>query len=177
MNKNGDLMKNVLSLIIAVFGVALIFFAGYQLYSSAGSQAEDNARDMLGAFEKKIELIPNNGKLIVLGRELKGWFMIGWAAGENTKPGMCGVDSCLCVCEGEIRDSNSKLPGALACQENGFCREFESDSVQVLEVYATAPILIKKDFINFDSNEPREFQIAKTSDGDIIVSTPRKENS
>ena len=54
-SKRGDLLNNVLGLLIAVIGIGLLVFAVVKLYGVTVNQEEENAKNILNVIEGKIK--------------------------------------------------------------------------------------------------------------------------
>ena len=116
MDKKGDLVKNVLALVIAVIGLGLIIIAAVKLYNLNKDQEFENAKKLVDGLIGKINNLKEGeiGRPIVRGVE--GWSLVGWGKDDKSRPDKCFFDSCICVCRlGENGLRNS-------CQETGICR-------------------------------------------------------
>jgi len=119
-NKRGDLLKNVLALIIAVVGIGLIIFAAVKLYRVTIEQDSENAKKLLSAIEGKIKNLKDGevGRFPVRG--INEWIFIGWDKDEKERPEKCFFDSCICVCKGNGKDAKDSCQG-----KDGFCRKID----------------------------------------------------
>ena len=126
-NKRGILLDNVLGLIIAAIGIGLVIFAAYKLYSIAINQESENAKAFLNSIEGKINSmnVEESGSFQV--RTIRDWFLVGWGKNDPNRIDKCSFESCICICKGSPSDLKS------SCQINGFCRNFNFNSVSVFE--------------------------------------------
>jgi len=124
-NKKADLLENALTLIIAVVGLAIIFYAGWQLYSVYVNQDETNAKTAINTIEGRINLLEDGqlGKVVV--KQISGWFIAGWGKNDAGRPDKCYFKSCLCICKDSVSSNIED------CQTNGFCRLFDVEDVNV----------------------------------------------
>jgi hypothetical protein len=129
--KKGILLSNTLSVVIAVLGLLLIFFAAYKLYDNAKNSDLKSAQTTLDTIEAKINAIELNKPINV---PIQGfneeWYLTGWSKDHPNPPDKCFFKSCICVCSGENRKD--------ACQSNGFCRDISEEEFDVLIPSLTA---------------------------------------
>ncbi len=118
IGRKGDLTQNVLSLIIAALGIALLVFAAYKLYRANVENEEENATKLLNSLDEKIKNLKDGeiGRFPIRG--VNGWYLTGWGKDDYDRPDRCYFDNCLCVCYGE---SDLKT----SCQEKGICRKHD----------------------------------------------------
>lgn len=119
-NKRGDLLKNVLALIIAVVGISLIIFAAVKLYSVNIEQDSENAKKLLSAIEGKIKNLKDGeiGRFPIRG--IEEWILVGWDKDDIGRPDKCFFDSCICVCKGNGEDAKDSCQG-----KDGFCKKID----------------------------------------------------
>ncbi len=166
MDKKGDLLKNVLTLIIAAIGLGLIIIAGVKLYNLNKDQEFENARKLLDGLIGKVENVKDGetGKPVIRG--VDGWVFAGWSGEDNNRPDKCFFNSCICVCKtgedgpffkGRIfnpkTDAFSNEIIKTACQSEGFCRKIE---VKKVSVSAYRDLIIK--YKNAGQNDQVETQ-------------------
>ena len=176
-NKKADLLNNVLTTIIAVVGLAIIFFAAWKLYSVYINQDETNAKNTINTIEGKINLLEDGqfGKIVV--KQIPGWFIIGWGknAPADTKPDICYFKSCLCICKSP--GSTLSPDHAKDCTTKGFCRLFEEDVAAAYSYtnYEIDPFTSSQEdiikFIKNPANYEKEFRDKTT----VIVDGQRFE--
>lgn len=120
MKRNGLVLKNVLSMLLAIIGL-LIFIGGiYKLYQVGLDEESENAKKTLDIVLARVDAMPEgvNGTFTVQGfSEENVWYLSGWNASDREKPEKCFDSSCICVCEGSAL--------AKDCQDNGFCRKVD----------------------------------------------------
>jgi len=127
-DKRGDLLNNILTTVIAVVGLAIILFAGWQLYSVYSSQEEKNAQTLIDTVEAKISAIEDGETARFVVGGVKGWFVTGWDLSESDRPDKCAFNSCVCVCPGGKTSTANQRMGEI-CQEGGFCRDVSADNL------------------------------------------------
>jgi len=147
-NKRGDLLNNVLGVIIAVIGLLIIFGGVYMLYQKYVNIDSENAKNTINVLEAKINAIENEqtGRVLIQGFDYTGdaWYIVGWGRDDIHKPGKC-FDSCICICKlnnyDDFSDRNVtslydsvNVNGIKKCQDNGFCRTINVKSVKASRV-------------------------------------------
>ena len=108
-NRKGDLTENALSLIVAVLGLALLFFAAWKIYDyMAGAEARD-AKKTIEFIESRAEEIKvgETSKVVIKG--IKGWFFSGWAADDPSRPDKCLLNTSLLTCNSSLITVSYKL--------------------------------------------------------------------
>ena len=124
-NKKGDLLKDVLSIIIALIGLLILFSAIYKLYQVGVSQEIENARKTLDNVIAKIEALPEEESNTFAVQGFKGadnWYLVGFGKNDE-RPDKCFFESCICVCkEGGFKEN---------CQDNGICRDFGEKEIDI----------------------------------------------
>lgn len=133
MKKKGIILNNVLSLIIAVIGLGILFFAAYKLYAVSVGQDSDAAKSRIDVIEAKINALEEGqtGKVLIQGIGKGDWFLTAWGkdVDMDLKPGKCAFDSCVCICKSEGGKSKKD-----SCQgKNGFCRKIDVEKLEVRE--------------------------------------------
>lgn len=129
-SKKADLLNNVLTTIIAVIGLAIIFFAAWKLYSVYVSQDEKNAQTIANVIEARVNALGDYQTGNVVIRGLPDWFIGGWGKNDAPRPDACYLKSCICVCKGTVTAADVKdNTGAAAryCNAKGYCRFFDLD--------------------------------------------------
>jgi len=118
-NKKGDLVKNVLSLIIAALGIALLVFAAYKLYRVNVENEGENAKQLLDSIEGKIGNLKDGeiGRFSMRG--IKDWNLVVWSKEDARRPDKCYFNSCICTCKGD----STKIKDV--CQESGICHNLD----------------------------------------------------
>jgi len=136
-NKKGILTKNVLSLLVAVMGIILLIFVSVSIYNSFESQEEKNARAFLDGLMGKIDNLEDGETGVFPMRGVEERYLVGWTS-EDDRPDKCFFESCLCVCnfweDGNSFADISKIPKGKVkelCQNNGFCKDFSSRTLNV----------------------------------------------
>ncbi|MDP1695447.1 MAG: hypothetical protein Q8L29_00865 [archaeon] len=124
MNKRGDLLNNILGVVIAVIGILVIFGGAYMLYQKYVNQESEKAKNTIDVLEAKINAIEVGQSTEALVRGLPGWFVAGWGKAITTKPDKCFLSICLCICKGSAVQEADKVK---VCQNNGFCRKIAGD--------------------------------------------------
>ena len=183
MNRKGDLVNNVLGAIIAVVGMALLFFAVWKLYSVYANQEERNAQTIANTIEARVNALKEgeSGKFVVKG--VSGWFISGWGLSESPRPDACFFKSCICVCEGSYATPKGDMPSR--CKTKGFCRLFDAEDVKVIGkdttvvyppagggVGPSAGITVVVDYaISLDKENLIELSAAKRKEGEKEILT------
>ena len=134
--KKGILMKNALSVVIAVLALLLVFGVVVKLYQVTVNSEAESARKILDNIMGKINLLEdgetNSFAIQGFSSENK-WYLLGFDSedGGDVRPEKClsyvlEGKSCLCACrkvDGKsLRDS---------CQDDGFCRGVDKGGVLV----------------------------------------------
>jgi hypothetical protein len=148
INRKADLMNNVLTVIIAVVGMAILLFAAVKLYSVYANSEAANAKRTANTVQGKIDIIDPGETANFAVRGGDNWFLSGWDRNDNTRPERCYFYSCICVCEGYSKVvSIATAPSLLGtitfvgvslgkrkelCDAKGYCRTFKDATVQVL---------------------------------------------
>ncbi|MBU0466550.1 MAG: hypothetical protein KJ718_06480 [Nanoarchaeota archaeon] len=146
MRKKAIVRENLLSIIIAVIGLILLFYGAWYLISiSTDNQEQKAAQTIIEKVEAKINLLEagQSTELSTQGIN-ENWFIKGWDENEDS-PDKCLFKTCLCICKGDEPIQNreielqSNLPDQNTnrileeiknnCQDNGFCRKFESEKI------------------------------------------------
>lgn len=124
MNKRGDLLNNILGVVIAVIGILVIFGGAYMLYQKYANQESEKAKAVIDVLEAKINAIEVGQNAEALVRGVPGWFVAGWGKAITNKPDKCFNSICLCICKGKSVTEELKKN---SCQDNGFCRKIAGD--------------------------------------------------
>ncbi|MEK6928474.1 MAG: hypothetical protein AABW65_00775 [Nanoarchaeota archaeon] len=139
MIKKG-LLGHTTSIIIAVIGLLLLGAGIYKMYGIFKGE-DENMKKTIDSIEGKIKRLEDGDKGKFLVRGNNKWYVTGWSAEEKGKPDKCYLNSCICICKGNIFAGDA-LSGE-SCQKKGFCRIFEEKKVIVKSdlilkaVYAT----------------------------------------
>lgn len=141
MRKKGQLLKNLVGIIIAVIGLSVLFLGFYKLYTVSSSQESENARNLLSNLVTKIETVDQGeGKMTFQGfNGADTWYLVGWSKNDDSRPQKCLQGSCLCVCKfsesykGDFFVKNC-IPQPEICQEKGFCRNIEVNEITVSSI-------------------------------------------
>lgn len=137
MNKKGeDLEENTLGIVLAIM-VSLLIFAGIILgyYKWVENSEAENAKRILGEIKTSIDNLGENvsGNITLEGFKTKNhWKILGWSKTDSNKPDKCFFSTCVCVCN----VNNNFIED---CQNHGFCRDVDSDSLEV----TSTEILVK----------------------------------
>lgn len=121
------LSQNFVSLVIAVIGLVLVFFAASRLYAAYVNNEAENAKNFLNVIEAKIGNLKDGevGRYSI--RAVKNWYLLGWNKNEGGRPDKCFFESCVCICPKDYKNP------AGSCDKAGFCRDLkEFDSIRVL---------------------------------------------
>ncbi len=128
IQKSG-LIRDVTSLVIAIIGILLLLFAVYQLYKTFVNQDSEIAKRALNVIEVKINNLKEGqtAKFPIKGpckaENDCGWYLVGWGEENPERPDKCYFNSCVCICDGYLKES---------CQgRNGFCRKVNVEEVLV----------------------------------------------
>lgn len=144
INKRGDLLNNVLTLVIAVVGLALLAYGVFRLYQIVSSQEEENARKTLDVIEGKINALKEGqtGRFLVQGFPMKNeWHVIAYSKSDDIRPDKCFFNSCVCMCKildlGSLSeyDYTFGIPQrsiANSCQKEGFCRKVDLPEAKII---------------------------------------------
>lgn len=139
MIKRKGLVRDTTSLVIAIVGIILLLFAVYQLYNVFVDQDSEVAKRTLNVIEAKINLLDEGqtGKFPIKGpwNKDRKWYLVGWGKENSERPDKCYFDSCICICDGSLKES---------CQgRNGFCRKVDVKEVRILnEILVKTPPVI-----------------------------------
>lgn len=122
-NKKADLLNNALGAVLAI-GILLIFFLGVREIYKQTSSDEKNARTILDKIVEKINSLKvgENTMMDIVGTKGE-WYLTAWDVTNG--PDKCFPDNCLCVCPGTTKE---------ICQDEGICREFENEKVEVTTI-------------------------------------------
>ena len=134
-NKKGDLLNNVLSLLIAAIGIGLLVFAVVKLYGVTVNQEEENAKNTLNVIGGKIKNLNDGetGKYPIQG--IEGMFLTGWSGDNKERPDKCFLKSCICVCKGDVENYYfNSLEISKKCQEKGFCRDIDKGQLSISSI-------------------------------------------
>ncbi len=144
-------ISEILGLIIAAIGIAIVAYAAYKLYAVSVNQESENAKNLLNVIERKIDNLNNNevGRFQIRG--IKDWFLVGWGEDDIGRIDKCFFKSCICICKGDRTDLEN------SCQENGFCRNFNFGKIGVFEFKK----IIGKDIIDSVGNTIKEEDVVK----------------
>ncbi len=103
IRKKGDANINqLLSIIIAVLGLALITYGIYSLYRAGVDSESTNAKNVLEKVVNKINALNDGDASTTLVQGFKGsekWYLIGWGKEDYTRPDKCFLNSCICICQ------------------------------------------------------------------------------
>lgn len=163
INKKAILVENVLSLLIAAVGIALLIFGAVKLYKITVSQEEENAKTLINVLEGKINTLQDGetGKFPIQG--IEKWFLTGWSKNAGDRPNKCFFESCICICPLNFnptpiygRDTSHSTERIESCQEEGFCREIDKETIWIFNKFNQPFIVLPKNLI--------ELEIRKTKD-------------
>ena len=124
-NKKAMLLASqVLKIVLAVLGIALLVYLLFALYN-AGSNSEDlkKAKSVIEQISGQIILINTNNVYIGTVPDMtpNGWSMFSFV-GSSVKPNICSGQDCLCICNevysvwGLLGDRQQK-----ECDKKGAC--------------------------------------------------------
>ena len=133
-NKKGDLMNNVLGVIIAVIGLSLLAYGAYKVYQNVVNSEDQKAKNLADLIEGKVEALKEGqiGKFNLV--KLEGWGIAGWSLNDPKRPDKCSLNSCICICN-DVVDISFGDSLINSCQENGFCRKFGSKNIKVYKIF------------------------------------------
>jgi hypothetical protein len=135
LRKKGEwTMSELLSVIIAVVGLALIAFGVFKLYQLTVDSEEKNARETLDRIIGKVEALDSGeeSELILQGFESKKtWYIVGWGKNDAGRPDKCFFESCICVCHSPSTFGDFKM----TCQDSGMCEDVKIERVVVNTEY------------------------------------------
>ena len=151
-NKRGMLLASqVLKIVLAVLGIALLVYLLFALYN-AGSNSADlkKAKSAIDKISGELLLVRANNAYIgnVSDMTPNSWSLFSFVQG--TKPNICSGQSCLCICDevytvwGLLKDRQQK-----ECDKSGAClvvsdlQEFNEIPIQESNGFFTS-IEIKK---------------------------------
>ncbi len=154
-NKRGEItLENTLTVILAVFGLFLLFLGALKLYQIVVSQEQENAKNLLNTLEAKINNLNDGetGRFQIRGVE--NWFLVGWNKDDPNRPIdkiECFLDSCICICKG------NKEKVVDACQKDGFCRKVNFNDVAIFEFlkYLDKKTLVNENDVIKDIRNPK----------------------
>jgi len=159
-NKKGDLMNNVLGVIIAVIGLSLLAYGAYKVYQNVVNSEEQKAKAIIDSIEGKMNALNDGqiGKFAIQG--IKDWYITGWSKTETGRPDKCALESCICICpqstefgSGDFDWSKEKT----TCQDKGFCRKTENH----VAVISSGDVAIVADIFGL---ELKEIELSKYKD-------------
>lgn len=166
-NRKGDLMNNMVGIIIALIGILIFGYALVQLYKVNVNQERENAKNTLNSIVAKIESLENGQNNTFAIQGVEGWTLFGFDK-EGVRPEKCFFNSCLCICE--TVDSTSSLDHyRKQCQNKGICSALEVDDVNTFSysLYKNGRISVeptRRITINFRFSRLFEFSIYKSED-------------
>jgi len=137
MNKRGgDLLKNTLSIIIAVIGLGIFIFGVVRLYEVNKNQDRENAKRILDSILAKSDALQEGQEATFPVQWLRKWRLIGYGLGDNPKPSKCFFKSCLCMCpvsttKLNLVNSDSRKEQADRCQKEGVCRSLDVEEIKL----------------------------------------------
>ncbi len=136
-NKKGDLVKNTLSIVIAVIGLGIFIFGVARLYEANKNNEREQAKNVLDGILGKIDALPEGSEATFPAQGFskgKEWYLVGWSMDEIGSPDKCILNSCICICPrgdaNRLIDSN-RIAQSKSCQEGGICRPVSSPIVDV----------------------------------------------
>lgn len=190
-NRKGDLMNNMVGIIIALIGILIFGYALVQLYNVNVNQERENAKNTLNSIVAKIESLENgqNNTFAIQGFVgADDWYLVGWDKEDiSKKPDKCFFGSCLCVCKGA-----DEKQVHIACQNEGICVNPDKDKVEVRTYFENLKGVIgerigqdftsdlvkrEEDKYSFCAKLPEnlgELEIFKTEDAIDIILVNRK---
>jgi hypothetical protein len=126
-------MGTILALTATIVIVIFIYIAITQIVRDNELEAAKSIADKIKAKIDAIEPGQNNTFTFQGNKDLgeNKWYILGWNKADASKPDKCFFsNSCICICKG----SNF---GASAgdCQTKGICREFETRSLEIKELF------------------------------------------
>jgi len=148
INKKAILVKNVLSLTIAVIALLLLFAASYKIYKNATSNDEienaQNTLDRLTQIINSLETGQSNNFTIQGFKNAESWHIVGWGkfSPENEKPESCFLTSCLYICKATA--SSWKR----SCEKQGVFVKLSEDDIIIknYEITNSKPTIPSDDF-------------------------------
>ncbi len=138
-NKKGIALSNVLSIVLAIAGILLIFYASFQLYNFFGSEEDVNAQEFLNGLIGKMDNLEDGETGTFAMRWVEGYRILGYdkSLPREDVPEKCFFDSCVCICKAkgyifETKKENWWEEQKNECQNSGICRDLEGKEVKIL---------------------------------------------
>ncbi len=140
MGKKGDLLNNVLGVIIAVVGLGLLASGAWKIVSLYANQETTNAQKLVDSITGKIDGLEDgrSNSFVFSGfKSDNGWFLKAWDRDDSYRPDKCYFKSCICICNSPSSDYltgpylTAPDPKSKVCQEKGFCRFFDQAEVNL----------------------------------------------
>ncbi len=130
-NKKGDLVKNTLSIVIAVIGLTIFIFGVSRLYEANKNNERAQMKKVLDNILEKAEALKEGESVTfpLQGFSKEGGkYLVGWGSDSEDylKPEKCFLESCLCVCPEAFPES---------CQKKGICTSLGNKNVNVFSNY------------------------------------------
>jgi len=134
-NKKGIGLQNVLSIVLAIAGILLIFYASYQLYNFFGSEEEVNVQEFLDGLVGKIDNLEDGETGSFAMQWVEGWRILGYdkSLPREEVPEKCFFESCVCICKAKgnlLGDWKEEQKNE--CQNSGFCRDLGDKELNLL---------------------------------------------
>jgi hypothetical protein len=126
-NRRGDLMNNMVGIIVALIGILIFAYALVQLYNVNVNQEKENAKNTLNSITVKIDALEDGEENTFAIQGVEDWTLVGFDK-EGTRPEKCFFNSCLCICETVDHDFSLNHYSE-QCQSKGICSALEFDEV------------------------------------------------
>ena len=101
MKNKKALLENTLKVIIAVVGLAIIFYGAAKIYTNYIDDTPEKAKALADIVESKIQTVISSGEknvnLTIQGFD-ENWYLHGFDESKINRPGECFLEPCICVC-------------------------------------------------------------------------------
>lgn len=147
MKRKGDLVKNVLGILLTVIGLVVFFIALARLYNVHANQESENAKRTIDSVIKKIDALSEGQATELILQGFTGaekWCVVGWndlSSSERNALQKCFFSTCTCICKAPSltgTPTSYRLALATSCQKDGFCR-IPANALPVSSVGAIRP--------------------------------------
>jgi hypothetical protein len=149
-SKRGQLKENTLGVMVAVIGIVIVFggagFILYNYFTLSSEQRQEEAKGLIDVLGVKLEKLEEgkSSRFLVKGPcdairqgDSCYWYLTGWSVDEQERPERCFFNSCVCVCEAEIKESAiSKGDLVKACQngKTGYCKAVNTKKIEISSI-------------------------------------------